>query len=195
MLIDKKKLEALWKKHKGNGRIRNFSSKTLWVIESDTNDPRGPAVAHKLLPNTKSPPKVDVDGFKRVDGKPIDSHTAWWKILGYAQADVFDHGQGLTINVLIRIKVAENRFGPEEFDPSETWGIPIRQITDIKRASDGSIAKYFVEGLGWIAKNKAWLMAAKREIDGVVLVIPKKGNPYLRTTPDKKSENNFGSLA
>lgn len=195
MLIDKKKLEALLKRYKGNGQVRNFSSKTLWVIESDTNDPHGPAIAHKLLPSTKSPKKLDADGFKRVDGEPIDDHRAWWKIVGYAQADIFDRGRDLAINVLVKIKVSDNKFGDVEFDSKETWGVPIRQVTNIKRDSDGSTSSYFVEGLGWITKKRAWLMAAKGELDGVVLVLPKRGNPYLRTMPDKKSENNFGSLA
>lgn len=195
MIIDKKKLEALRKRFKGKGQVRNFSSKTLWVIESDSNDQNGPATAHKLLPGSKSPPKFDADGFKRTDGGPINGHKSWWKIWGYGRADIFDRGQGLTVDALIKFKVPENEFGPVEFDPKETWGIPIRQIAAIKRALDGSIVRYFVEELGWISRKKAFFMAAKGELDDVVLVLPRKGEPYLRTVPDGKSENNFGNLA
>jgi hypothetical protein len=66
---------------KDKGRIKNFSSKTLWVIESTTNHPHGPPIAHKLKRNHKSPNEIDSDGFKRIDKKPIGGHNAGGKYM------------------------------------------------------------------------------------------------------------------
>ena len=67
------KIRNFLKKFGGNGQVKNYSSKTLWVIET-TSDSRGYPTAHKLRPKYKSPKKIDADGFKRVDGKPIKRH-------------------------------------------------------------------------------------------------------------------------
>ncbi len=69
----------LIEKYKGKGKVRNYSTKELWVLETDTNDPKGPPIAHRLLSMQKSPIEFDVDGFRRVDNKPIDGHSSWWK--------------------------------------------------------------------------------------------------------------------
>ena len=45
------------------GSVFNHSSKTLWIVETDT----GPARAHKLGPKMRSPSNVDADGIKTVD--------------------------------------------------------------------------------------------------------------------------------
>jgi hypothetical protein len=64
----RQKLKALWKKLGINGQVVNFSSKTLWVLETNS----GKSIAHLLLPMTKSPIKIDADAFRREDGRAID---------------------------------------------------------------------------------------------------------------------------
>ncbi len=66
----KQKLKSLWKKLGINGQVVNFSSKTLWVLETNT----GKSIAHLLLPMTKSPIEIDADAFRREDGKAIEGH-------------------------------------------------------------------------------------------------------------------------
>jgi len=60
-------LKRIWKKLGIKGQVKNYSSKPIWVIENDSGKP----VAHLLPPMTKSPNGIDADGFRRVDGKPI----------------------------------------------------------------------------------------------------------------------------
>ena len=47
-------LKKYLKKLGFKGRVRNHSSKDLWVIESTTNHPHGPPIAHILKPGMKS---------------------------------------------------------------------------------------------------------------------------------------------
>ena len=76
-------LKKIWKKLGINGQVKNFSSVELWVVNTE----RG-TVARKLAPGFKTPPKVDVDGFKRVDGLAIEGHKNWWKIYDGSTAEV-----------------------------------------------------------------------------------------------------------
>lgn len=177
-------------KFKGNGKVKNHSSKDIWVIETTTNHPHGPPIAHKLLSKTKSPIKIDADGFKRVDGKPIEKHSTWWKIWDYFTADLYDDGvDGIKVDVSIRIKVKENHFGRVVYDTHPGWGVPIREITKIERKRKDGITRYFVEDIGWVSKERAIAMTAKGQIDNAVLVTPKNGAPYLRSVPDKTRPN------
>lgn len=57
----------------------NYSSKELWVIETE-NSP----VARILRPGYKAPIELDIDGFKRVDGKTIEGHKNWWKFYDFS---------------------------------------------------------------------------------------------------------------
>ena len=69
-------LKKYWKKLGLKGRIFNYSSKPLWVVRGNDGD----AIAYLLHPMTASPPQVDIDGFRRLDGNPIGGHDSWWKI-------------------------------------------------------------------------------------------------------------------
>ncbi len=185
----------LIKKYKGNGKVRNYSSKELWVLETDTNDPKGPPIAHRLLPMQKSPIKFDVDGFRRVDNKPIDGHLSWWKIYGYTTTDIFDDGGLLEIDVLVRVKVKDNEFGDDvAYEKSGTWGDPVQKITNVERDKSRAIKRYYVENQGWLTKYQALKLAANGLIDNVVIVQPKSGKPYLRSLPDSKNKNNLRDL-
>jgi hypothetical protein len=185
----------LIKKYKGNGKVRNYSTKDLWILETDTNDPKGPPIAHRLLPMQKSPIKFDIDGFRRVDNKPIDGHRFWWKIFGYTTADIFDKGEFLAIDVLMRIKVPEDEFGEKTvYEDSGKWGDPIQRVTKVERSKSGTIIKYYGENQGWLTKHQALKLAAKGLIDNVAIVQPKSGKPYLRSLPDSNGENNLRDL-
>jgi hypothetical protein len=61
-------LKKIWKKLGITGHVKNFSSKPLWVLETESGRP----VARVLSPSFKTPVDVDVDGFKRVDGGAIE---------------------------------------------------------------------------------------------------------------------------
>lgn len=103
------------------GQINNHSSKMLWVVETDS----GKAVAHRLDPNKRSPPGVDADGFKAVDGTPVDGHTSWVKVTNISTADVKNEGGGLTRGCVFCWNVQENEFGPVTYDNSPGWGQPL----------------------------------------------------------------------
>ena len=103
------------------GVVRNHTQKTLWVVETDT----GPARAHKLGPNRKSPAGVDADGVQTVDDTPISGHTSWWKVRDINTADVNQNDAQLTIDCFLCPAVQENEFGPVTFDSSPNWGEPL----------------------------------------------------------------------
>ncbi len=71
------------------GSVVNKSTKILWVVETDS----GPAIAHKLAPNKKTPAAVDADGVKAFDGTSISGliksdHTSWWKVTSISNANI-----------------------------------------------------------------------------------------------------------
>ena len=94
---------------KGKGTVKNYSSKTLWVVETDTNHPHGPAIAHLLGARKRTPRGLDADGFKRADGKSIRGHKAWWKVYGHIAARVYDYGEKVAVSGFI-VKVPETQF-------------------------------------------------------------------------------------
>lgn len=125
-------MKPYMKKFLGDGAIRNHSSKSLWVIETTTNHPKGPALAHILNPGMKSPLKIDADGLKSSDDIIINGHKNWWKIGNWSIADVFDAGKGFFVAVSYKRAVNEDHFGPVEYIKNENWGIPINYILDVK---------------------------------------------------------------
>lgn len=100
------------------GRVRNHSSRTLWIVETDT----GSAIAHKLAPGYQSPSSVDADGFRAIDGTPVDGHSSWVKITNLSTADVSDHGSQLTRGCIVCWNVQDNEFSNVTFDPASGWG-------------------------------------------------------------------------
>lgn len=102
------------------GRVKNYSSKWLWVVETDS----GKAVAHKLGPNRQSPAGVDADGFKAVDGTPIDGHASWIKVNNLGTADVEFKDGKMTPGCVwpFCTKVEETEFGPVTYDHALGWG-------------------------------------------------------------------------
>lgn len=104
------------------GQVKNYSSHELWVVETDTGNG---AVAHKLYPGQKSPDHIDADGFRAVDGTPIDGHTAWVKIVDLSTATVEDSEGALKRGCLLCLSVDDNEFGEVRFDLTENWGEPV----------------------------------------------------------------------
>ena len=185
------KLKNLIKKFRGKGTVKNHSTKMLWIVE---NTSTGKPIAHKLGPKRRSPPNIDADGFKRVDGKPIQKHTSWLKIYNYTTADIYDRGNGLIIYITVMKKIKENEFGNIKYDANPGWGIPLRNIVGVKKNKKGIIQKYFVEKVGWISKTQAVNMANKGSIDNAVIAISRNGNIYLRSKPDNTLSNNFTQM-
>jgi hypothetical protein len=105
------------------GRVKNNSTKVLWVVETETGKP----IAHKLAPGRRSPKGLDADGLRAVDGTPVDGHTSWIKVYDTATADVADNGKQLTAGCILCIRVGESEFGIVVFDNSDGWGEPIDQ--------------------------------------------------------------------
>ena len=180
---------------KGKGRVKNHSSTILWVIESDTNHPHGPAIAHLLKPNQKSPLDIDTDGFKRYDGKAINGHKSWWKIVGHTTADIYDSGNDLRIDIIYKKAVLDDEFGFVEYDKSSNWGSPIKNIVDAEFGEKRVIQKYLLDDKRWVSKEEAISLVDNDVIDNAVVVRPKKANAYIRSKPDKVKTNNFQQFA
>ena len=104
-----------------NGKVRNYSSRELWVVKLDA----GPAIAYKLAPGRQSPDEVDADGFKAVDGTPVDGHTSWVKIVDVSTADVKDGDGELMRGCLMCMDVEDGEFGEVVYDDASDWGGPI----------------------------------------------------------------------
>lgn len=110
------------------GQVKNHSSYELWVVESDTDHC---AVAHKLSTGRKSPEYIDADGFRAIDGTPIDGHTSWVKIVDLSTAIVEDGEGALKRGCLLCRNVGEDEFGEVRFDSAEGWGDPISRFSGI----------------------------------------------------------------
>ena len=173
------------------GQVRNHSSEDLWVIESTTNHLHGPPIAHILGPGRKSSKNIDADGFKRVNGKKIDNHSSWWKILDFSTADIFNHAKGVEVSVLYKIAVPEDHFGKVKYDKSKSWGENINYVINVKKDSKGKIVEYQLSENGWIKKQEAIKIALNGEVDNAVIVGRNSLNPYLRSYP---GQPNFGSM-
>ncbi|MGK5090450.1 DUF3892 domain-containing protein [Deltaproteobacteria bacterium TL4] len=185
------------------GMVRNHSSKTLWVVETDTGNP----IAHKLGSKRKSPKHIDADGFKRFDKKLIDGHSYWWKIYSFSTADIFDWGEGL-LTIGIKVKKDDDEFnikdektgetvpgGEVDYNHSNGWGDPIIYIIGAKRGKSGRLEEFLVEKRGWVSKSQAIALVEQGEIDNAVVVRPKQGEPYLRSRPDRRKADNFSQMA
>ncbi|MGB0454071.1 MAG: DUF3892 domain-containing protein [Bacteriovoracaceae bacterium] len=179
------KLKSIWKKLDINGQVINYSSKELWVIETKN----GP-VARILRPGYKTPIKLDIDGFKRVDGKAIEKHKNWWKFYDFSTVDVFDNGANLKISVITKIAVDENHFKKPKYLKG-LFGEPIRAIVDIRRNKKGVIEQYKISDIGWVSFEDAFKMVCYHEIDNARPVFPKNGKPYIRSKRDKSILNNL----
>ena len=104
------------------GTVKNRSGKTLWVVKTDC----GPAYAHKLAPNRRSPSGCDADGFKSVDGTPIDGHGSWVKVTSISTADVHNTSDGkLTRGCIACYNVGDNQFGDITYMHNDGWGEPL----------------------------------------------------------------------
>jgi hypothetical protein len=105
------------------GQVKNHSSKTLWVVENGNGS--YPARGHKLSPGRQSPTALDADGFKSVDGTPVDGHVSWVKVVNVSTADVADSGSGLTRGCLVCYNVQDGEFGPVTYEDAPGWGEPL----------------------------------------------------------------------
>lgn len=186
-------LKAIWKRLRINGQVKNYSLKTLWVLETDSGKPN----AHLLLPMTKSLPQIDADAFKRKDGSAIDGHTSWWKFYDFSTVEVFDHGTKLRVSVISKVAVDDKEFDKEgiiNYDQSRKWGSPIQLVTDVSRNKKKRIVQYHVTGIGWISKKEALKLCCNGEIDNGRPVFPKGRQPYIRTRRDNELFNNLSIL-
>ncbi len=75
-------LKKVWKLLDLKGHVKNYSSKSIWVLETDS----GLAIAHLLKPMTKSPPLID--------------------------AEIFDQGDDLRVSVIAKTAVGDEEFDP-----------------------------------------------------------------------------------
>lgn len=179
-------LKKIWKKLGLKGQVKNFSSLELWVVNTDNG-----TVARILPPGFRTPPKVDIDGFKRVDGLPIAGHKNWWKIYDGSIAEISDGKDALRISVIAMTAVGELEFGDQLRYVKKPWGEPIRLIDDVKRNKKKRVVAYHVTGLGWVKAKEAFELTCNHEIDNARPVFPKSGSPYLRTRRDPELFNNI----
>ncbi len=185
----KQKLKALWKKLGINGQVVNFSSKTLWVLETNT----GKSIAHLLLPMTKSPIKIDADAFRREDGRAVDGHKSWWKFYDFSTVEIYDNGDELKLSVITKVKVSDEEFGGKSiiYDSAKNWGEPIKLITNVRRNKKKKITAYLISGVGWVKPEEALSLTCYREIANARPVFPAGGAPYIRTRRDRELFNNL----
>lgn len=186
-----RKLKKIWKKLGLKGHVKNFSSKSIWVLETDSGIP----IAHLLKPMTKSPPEVDCDAFKREDGLPLDGHSDWWKIYD-SNAEIFDLGKDVQISVIAKTVVDDKKFVQSpakiKYDKSD-WGVPIRLVTDVQRDKKKRVTAYLVNGIGWVEPTKMLAMACRHEVDNARPVFPEGSKPFVRTRRDEELFNNLES--
>lgn len=175
------------------GSVVNHSNIDLLVIETTTNHPNGPAIAHRLSGRRKSPKNIDADGFKRLDGKPIDGHAEWWKILDFSTADIYQDGDKLKVSVAYKGKVPDQQFKAYLIDKGEGWGDPLKIVTAIYKSKTRQIVGYEVEGVGRVDRQAAISLAERGDLDNVVLAQP-AGTKYLRTKPDQNQKNNLREI-
>ena len=112
------KLKSIWKKLGIKGSVKNYSNIDLWVLETDTT---GLPIARILPAGFRTPPNVDIDAFKRVDGKPIQKHKYWWKFYDFSTVEVFSNKNGLKTSVVSKSAVIEKHFGDVDYH-MEKWG-------------------------------------------------------------------------
>ena len=103
------------------GQVKNYSSKTLWVLVSKGNE----MYAYKLAPGCQSSSQIDADGFCAVDDSPIDDHIGWIKIVNICTAEVRDAAEQLTSDCMFCGKVRDKVFGKVKFVDKDDWGEPI----------------------------------------------------------------------
>lgn len=184
-------LKKIWKKLGIKCHIKNYSSKALWVLETDTGKP----IAHILKPRTKSPPKVDADAFKRRDGKAIDGHKFWWKVYDISNVEVFDLGNDLVVSAVTKTALKDDEFGKDSVTYNESeWGVSIRLVTDIRRDKKRRIVAYHVNELGWLSPSETLAMTCNHEIDNARPVFPNGRTPYIRTRRDQALINNLETM-
>jgi hypothetical protein len=181
-------LKKIWKLFGIHGHAFNYSSKPLWVI--DGND--GVATAHILSPMTYSPPDVDIDGFKRVDGKPIEGHLSWWKIYD-SSVEVFDKGSNLRISMVTRTAVTDKDFTKKQvkYDDSLKWAFPVQLVNNVERDKNKKIIAYNITNIGWLDPETVLELTCKGEIANARPVFPAHGQPYIRTRRDRDMFNNL----
>jgi len=68
-----------------------------------------------------------------------------------------------------------------------------KKITKVRKDKKGTITAYFVEGMGWLSKQRGIELARSDKIDAVIS-ISSAGNPFLKTRPDTEVENNLDYL-
>lgn len=124
-------LKKIWKKLGIKGSVRNYSKANLWVVETDTT---GDPIARILPSGFKTPRNIDVDGFKRVDGRVIQGHKAWWKFYDFSTVEVFSDGRGLRISAVSKTAVSERHFGNKNVRYiQKEWGEPLIVIFAVKK--------------------------------------------------------------
>jgi hypothetical protein len=97
-------LKRIWKKLGINGQVINYSKVSLWVVETDTSDI---PVARILKSGFKTPRNIDVDGFKRFDGKKLKDHKHWFKFYDFSTAEIASNKKGLKVSCAYIVPVSE----------------------------------------------------------------------------------------
>lgn len=178
-------LKKIWKRLGLKGQVKNFSSTTLWVLETGNG-----TIARKLYPGHKTLPGADIDAFKRIDGIAIDGHKNWWKIYDGSTAEIYSDRKNLKVSVITKTSVEEDHFGKPSYQ-EEAWGLPIQVITDVKRHKKKRITAYFVSRIGWVSFEEALELTCQHQIDNARPVFPESGSPYIRTRRDPELFNNI----
>ena len=109
-----------------NGKVRNHSAKTLWIVETDS----GHSIARQLGPNRETGEGTNAVGFKAVDETPIDGHSAWWKLIDCQVADIaeFDGTLSSCSPCYNAQKANNDEFGRVLFDYTNNCGVSLEGV-------------------------------------------------------------------
>ena len=100
------------------GRVKNYSSHSLWVLVSEGEKMN----AYQLAPGCESPQDIDADGFKAIDDMSIDGYRGWIKIVDICTAEVRNKENELTAKCLFCGNVNDEEFGQINFYEQNDWG-------------------------------------------------------------------------
>lgn len=80
------------------------------------------------------------------------------------------------------------------FKPGKIVKSPAKdKISKVRKNKKGTIVSYYVEGIGWISKERAIQLTRSGKIDAAI-AHSRAGNAYLKTRPDQVVENNLEGM-
>jgi len=144
-----------------------------------------------LGPKMKSPVGVDADGLKRVDGKALLVHRAWWKIIPFVSVDIYQVGEDFLLPVSLIRPVADMHFGEYEIVKDEVWGVEMAYVTGVIRDKKKIVTHYVTDRYGVITRGEGIKLTSDNKLDNVI-VVGGSYSTFLRAKPNMIIKDNIG---